>query len=153
MATGAFILPTICTKILDEEPLKFPKDGVRLSFVKEFFDFCGGRDKLEGLTTTNVNDQFVKPATASSQLSFCEHLKGQEHEAVAVAQVFISHAWKYLFLDVVDALIFYFRDQPEIIIWFDLFSNNQHEAVNLDFHWWCSTFKSAIEDFGHTVRY
>ena len=32
-----------------------------------------------------------------------------------------------------------------------MFSNNQHKAVDLDFDWWCNTFKSAIKDFGHTV--
>ena len=50
-----------------------------------------------------------------------------------------------------DSLEFHFRDTPDIIIWFDMFSNNQHKAVDLDFNWWCNTFKSAIKDFGHTV--
>jgi hypothetical protein len=54
-------------------------------------------------------------------------------------------------LDVIDALLFHFREQPDVVIWFDLFANNQHKAVDLKFDWWCSTFKSAIEDFGHTV--
>jgi len=56
-----------------------------------------------------------------------------------------------MFLDVIDALEWHFRDTPDIIIWFDMFSNNQHKAVDLDFAWWCNTFKSAIKDFGHTV--
>ena len=38
-----------------------------------------------------------------------------------------------------------------VFIWFDLFANNQHLAVELDFNWWCGTFKSAIKQFGHTV--
>ena len=75
----------------------------------------------------------------------------QKHEAVGLATVFISHAWKYLFLDVVDALLYHFQHESDIIIWFDLFSNNQHKAVDLDFHWWCNTFKSAIQMFGRTV--
>jgi len=78
-------------------------------------------------------------------------LESQHHPAVGIATVFISHAWKYLFLDVMCALEYHFRDQPDIIIWFDLFSNNQHKAVDLDFDWWCNTFKSAIQQFGHTV--
>ena len=77
--------------VVDGSFLPFPKDGVRLSFIQEFFDFCGGREKLEGLTTTEVCNKFVKPATDSSQLSFCEYLKSQNHGAAAKAEVFISH--------------------------------------------------------------
>jgi hypothetical protein len=67
--------------------------------------------------------------------------------------VFISHAWKYPFLDVMDALRNYFRSEPDIVIWFDVFSVDQHaEAdVDLDFDWWSHSFKSAIKDFGRTV--
>ena len=50
-----------------------------------------------------------------------------------------------------DAVEYHFRDTPDIIIWFDMFSNNQHKAVDLDFDWWCTIFKSAIKDFGHMV--
>ena len=70
------------------------------------------------------------------------------------AAVFISHAWKYQFLDVMDALRNYFRSDPDIIILFDVFSAvNQHATVDvgLDFDWWSHSFKSAIRDFGHTV--
>ena len=42
---------------------------------------------------------------------------------------------------VVDALEYHFREQPDIVIWFDLFSNNQHKTVDLDLDWWCNTFK------------
>ena len=131
--------------------LAFPKDGVKLSYVAEFLAICGGREKLQGLTTTEVSEKFVKPMSESCQSSFCDMLKGQSHPAVGVASVFISHAWKYRFLEVVDALIYHFEDEPSIVIWFDLFSNNQHKAVDLDFQWWSTTFKSAIEQFGRTV--
>ena len=131
--------------------LPFPKTGVTLSFASEFFTACGGRSELEGLTTTEVNEKFVKAMTAPFQSSFCDMLTNQCHPAVGVATVFISHAWKYQFLDVIDALIYHFRDAPRTIIWFDLFSNNQHKAVDLEFRWWSKTFKSVIELFGHTV--
>ena len=67
--------------------------------------------------------------------------------------MFISHAWKYQFLDVLDALQNYFEPEPDIIIWFDVFSVNQHAdtEVDLDFDWWSHSFKSAIRDFGRTV--
>jgi len=125
--------------------------GIKLSSINEFYIASGGKDKLNGLTTTQVNDQYQKPITETSQLSYCEHLKQRESPSVGIATVFISHAWLYKFLDVIDALEWHFRDTPDVIIWFDLFSNNQHKAVDLDFNWWCSTFKSATEDIGHTV--
>jgi hypothetical protein len=135
--------------------LPFPKDGIRLSSINVFYNACGGRDKLIGLTTTEVNEKFLKPITQSSQLSYCELLKsqagGNDNGCIDKAVVFISHAWKYEFLHVIDALEYHLRDTPDIIIWFDLFSNNQHQAVDLDFNWWCNTFKSAIKEFGRTV--
>ena len=134
------------------KPLPFRKHGVRLDYYQEFIAACGGRDSLKGLTTTEVNENFVKPATAHFQSSYCDMLSSQRHAAVGLlATVFTSHAWKYLFLDVIDALLYHFQDEPGIVVWFDLFSNNQHKAVDLDFHWWCNTLKTAIEQFGHTV--
>ena len=67
------------------------------------------------------------------------------------ADVFISHAWKYAFLDVVAAVEAHFLHTPDMVIWFDVFSNNQHKAGGLPFVWWQTTFRSAIEDFKHTV--
>jgi len=133
-----------------KQVLPFPKDGIRLSSIKQFVDYCG-KDNLISLTTTEVNEKYQKPLTESSQLSYCEYLKNQGSPNIGIASCFISHAWKYKFLDVIDALEWHFRETPDIIIWFDLFSNNQHKAVDLDFHWWCNTFKSAIKDFGSTV--
>jgi hypothetical protein len=71
--------------------------------------------------------------------------------AVDRVTVFISHAWKYKFLHVLSALKDHFKDEPDTIIWFDLFSNNQHKASDLPYEWWQTVFKSSIKDFGHTV--
>ncbi|RYG98390.1 tetratricopeptide repeat protein [archaeon] len=95
---------------------------------------------------------FVKPMTAPFQSSFCELLAATSHPAYGErASVFISHAWKYHFLDVVSALQGHFKDEPDIVIWFDMFSNNQHKAVDYDFSWWSTTFRSAIAEFNRTV--
>ena len=71
--------------------LPFPKDGIRLSSMKDFYDACGGKDKLLGLTTTDVNEKYQKPITAASQLSYCEYMKLKSSPAVGQAVVFISH--------------------------------------------------------------
>ena len=71
--------------------LPFPKDGIRLSSIKDFYDACGGKDNLKGLTTTDVNEKYQKPLTANSGLSYCEYLKQQNSTTVGQAVVFISH--------------------------------------------------------------
>lgn len=129
----------------------FPKLGVPLSEFRLFVDKCGGAGALGGLSTTDVNERFLKPLTLQSQASYCELRLSQGSALVQEAQVFISHAWKFTFLEVVEALEHHFRAQPHIVIWFDLFSNNQHRASSNDFNWWCTTFKSAIGQFKHTV--
>ena len=95
--------------------------------------------------------QFQKEMTVASKLSYCDLLmQQQQHPAVGVATVFISHAWKYEFLEVMDALEAFFQSEPDIIIWFDVFSVNQHKE-NLPFEFWSVSFKSAVQDFGRTV--
>jgi tetratricopeptide (TPR) repeat protein len=106
------------------------------------------------MTTTEVCEQCLLAATACESSSYCDMLKRRGSDGVGVATVFISHAWKYSFADVVNALEYHFRDTPDIYIWFDLFSNNQHAAGaagNLPFEWWATTFKSAIAQFRRVV--
>ncbi len=45
----------------------------------------------------------------------------------------------------------YFASEEDVIIWFDIFSNNQHITASLEFEWWSETFKNAIRSFGPTV--
>jgi tetratricopeptide (TPR) repeat protein len=142
----------------------FSKQGISLSYlINEFVENCGGSEALKGLSTTEVCNTFVKPATETCLSSYCDMLLDQQKqksdhdnannskETVSRATVFISHAWKYEFLHVLDALEDHFKDEPGTIIWFDLFSNNQHKASDLPHEWWQTVFKSAIKDFGHTV--
>ena len=136
---------------VDSDAVKpFPNEGMKLSELDLFISECGGRSVLEGLSTYDVNFH-VKLLTNCTKSSYCDYLKTRSPNSVGEAQVFISHAWKYKFLDVVDTLRYHFRDTPDVIIWFDLFSNNQHKTDNLDFFWWSTTFKSAIEKFNHTT--
>ena len=156
MGAGASVnnLPEISPlkQKIKSDSLLFSTKGVKLSYINEFYDLiCGGKKHIKDLTTTEINDIYQKKITDQHKISFCDYLSYLEHPAVGEATVFISHAWKYKFVDVIEALQFHFKDQPDVIIWFDLFSNNQHIAVDLDFAWWCGTFKSAIQKFGYTV--
>ena len=159
----------------------FPEDGIRLSYLTEFIEKeCGGRDKIRDMTTQDICEQFIKPRTKEQGISYVEYLKAIDHQneerrrnqgtttqsgvagerlvdqapitkMVGKAEVFISHAWKYRFIDVIDALHDHFRDKPDIILWFDNFTINQHYTQQKKFNWWSTTFKDAIQNFGHTV--
>jgi len=131
--------------------LPFLKAGVAVSFLEEFISHHGGRSRFDGLTTTQVCEEILKPVTVAAQSSYCEYMESQNHTKVGLATVFVSHAWLFKFMDVVNALQYHFRHSMETIVWFDLFSNNQHRAVSLDFDWWCGTFMSAIEEFSNTL--
>ena len=135
----------------ETELTPFPKFGVKLSFVDEFIEDCGGLEALEGVNTTDLCEYFVKPATARSQSSYCDVLHSMNHPAVGVPNVFISHAWKFVFLDVVAILRHHFRDEPDVTIWFDVFSCNQHHPIEVTSAWLNDTFKKGVGDIGRTI--
>jgi len=91
--------------------------------------------------------------TSASGLSLCAQLQRDgRDEAVGPARWFISHAWKCSFLEVTDAIMHFFQSNNsasgsaaqavvrqkalmETIIWFDLFSNSQHNTAEKPFEW------------------
>jgi tetratricopeptide (TPR) repeat protein len=122
-------------------------------------------------TTTKVCDELVKPWTSSVQNSF-QYLMKEKHSitphphlnviysesyANCKPHYFISHAWKYQFVEVVESLEHYFekhfpdKSNTEIYIWFDLFLNDQWNAPSLTFDWWSTTFFKAVGNIGHTL--
>lgn len=141
----------------------FSKLGIKLSYLLNDFveKDCGGKSNLIGLTTTDVATIFVKPLTSIGKKSFCDQcIERQKKErvksnidvtSVSLAEVFISHSWSCEFLSVLGALEDHFESNPDIFIWFDLFSNNQHEASTHPHDWWQTVFKSAIKEIGFTV--
>ncbi|CAK4794855.1 unnamed protein product, partial [Aphanomyces euteiches] len=65
-------------------------------------------------------------------MSMVEHVRQQPdgHLYVKPATWFVSHAWSYLYLDVVDALDDFFQENgldDAVAVWFCTFCNNQHE--------------------------
>ncbi len=122
-----------------------PQLGIKLSLFEELAELWKCQvDDLSKLTTKDVCEQIVKPLTFQKKTSLTAQLADENNSGVGIASVFISHGWKMKFLDVLDALRFHFREKSkteDIILWFDLFSNNQHECADFDFYWWCTTFK------------
>ena len=68
---------------------------------------------------------------------------------------FLSHAWLYLFLNLVVALEAYVASlppgEPEPFFWFDCLSLDQHANNGQGSDWWRDTFLLAIGAIGHTV--
>jgi hypothetical protein len=132
--------------------------GVRLCFFRHFVDtICGGRGKLQDLTTEEVMQRWVFPATASAKLSYCELLASDASEGVrafvGTATWFYSHAWRYRFLDVVDAAEAFFgqTQEQDPVVWFDVFSVSQHKAGVRPFEWWSSVFLQSIGSMGRVL--
>jgi hypothetical protein len=125
--------------------------GVRLSFLTLFIENNGGEDRFRGLTTKDVMIRLVLPETMSTGLSFCELMLSRGlKENVGDAEWFLSHAWTYLFLDVVSALRSHFND-TDPVIWYDLFSVSQHKTAIRTFDWWNTTFMRVIAAIGQIL--
>jgi tetratricopeptide (TPR) repeat protein len=122
-------------------------------------------------TTTNVCSLLIKPWTERSQCSFQQFMKDsyediphpqlalgyQEGFSTHLPEYFISHAWQYQYVEVVESLELYFQkikpnyNSKEIYLWFDLFLNDQWNAPNRTFEWWSTTFLQAVGDIGNTL--
>jgi tetratricopeptide (TPR) repeat protein len=127
--------------------------GICFSKIDIVIDMLGGRQTLTGKTTSEVNDAFLKPLTKCSELSLCDQLITQPYKGlIAEANVFISHAWKYKFLDVMEAVELFVKHEgrraDETVIWFDMYSNSQHQTGDRPFEWWRGVFINAIKKLG-----
>ena len=81
--------------------IEFNSMGVEVGFFAEFIELCGGRDKLEGLTTTQVNEKFLKGFAAganyyTAKLQQDDYHQGRFKNRVKKPNVFVSHAWMYV---------------------------------------------------------
>ncbi len=56
--------------------------GVRFSYFSLFIEECGGKDKLQDLTTTDICVNFLKSKTLDSKLSLCDQLHNEERTDV-----------------------------------------------------------------------
>ena len=72
--------------------------------------------------------------------------KSGQSEFVGKPNVFVSHAFSYEFLDTVDALVHHLKDELEdAILWWDLFTINQHLDGDWTFECLSNAFRSAIQ--------
>ncbi|TPX72044.1 hypothetical protein CcCBS67573_g05954 [Chytriomyces confervae] len=153
---------SMSTAITDPSKIMSIK-GVHLSYMNQLIE-TWTVEALEGKTTAEVNIEFVMPRTIEQGRSLCDQLSRSENvlesEAVGDSEWFISHAWSYKFLDVVEAINLFFQSykgkgkllhEEDPVIWFDLFSNSQHATGERPFEWWKTTFMSAIKEMKNVV--
>ncbi|KAI8608641.1 Tetratricopeptide repeat-domain-containing protein [Chytriomyces sp. MP71] len=154
---------TVAASVDEEENMSDPKTystkGFPLAFFHSLIGQWGGREALHNLTTTEVCVKFVKPLTERSGLSLCAQYavspSSEDASLVKHASWFVSHAWLYKFMDVIDALDEFCHnnnlDPAKEIFWFDLFSNSQHNIESKTFEWWQTTFMNAVKKIGNVV--
>jgi tetratricopeptide (TPR) repeat protein len=132
-------------------------EGVRLSHFRDFLAYHGGRDKFQGLSVSEVCDKFMKPVTKTLLTSYCDMLRKtvgpneEKHPSIDRAQVYVIYSWSSLFLDVLDALLYTFRDNLGIVIWMDLFSINTHHNLPLTSGWAREVIPAHMKEFDSAV--
>jgi tetratricopeptide (TPR) repeat protein len=164
--TEAVPVTPASTPLVSEQQLPpFSTLGIRFSKIGLIIDLLGGREALAGKTTTQVNEDHLMPLTTQSGLSLCDQLllrpeplsEPANSTVISEANWFISHAWSYLFLDVIEAVeVFVEREilleeRKDVVIWFDLFCSSQHSTQNRPFEWWEGIFKNAVQKLGNVM--
>jgi len=138
----------------DDDEVEVCTLGVSIPFLVNF-----AKTVDPNWTTTDVCVKRVLPETKEAEKAYYELAPDETDEKgnplIGRANYFCSHAWKYKFVNVVNALQVFCKNNElipeETFFWFDLFINNQHLAPNLSYKWWCGRFKEAIRSFGKVV--
>lgn len=107
----------------------------------------------EPLTTTAVCNLVVVPACTGRQ---CAYLDFVDADEVGPATVFVSHAWRYRFANLVAALRSHTdkavaAGQPPPRYFFDLVVNNQILAPARSHSWWSGIFRRSVARIGRVL--
>ena len=160
----------VLSSAMSHKQQNFPKEGMTLQAIRRIRDIVLQINK--DWSTSDVANNLIIPWTQVEKSSLSHYLRKHHmeiphpvlgltyHEAVREqANVFVSHAWKYIFVELVDAIELFASDQVDLgngrdinnfYFWLDLCVNSQCEVHNVPFHWWCTTFQSAVGKIGHT---
>ena len=128
-----------------------PPPGISLAGFQAFIDAHGGRGAFCAMSTADVKYKQVIPITGHKRKSYVAHLLEQQAEA----NKFISHAYEYRFLDVVDAIAAWEARQSTggpFFYYFDLLVVNQHgQSAVVDFKVLRDEFGGSVRAIGHTL--
>lgn len=103
--------------------------GVNFEFFKVFIAKYHS-NMFHNMTTSEVWEHIVKPVTQDSALSYCSLYQAQDKN-IGRAQVMICHDWRFPFTGLITQLQTHFKEDPDIVLWVDIFSFNFH-IHNLD---------------------
>eukprot|EP00300_Choanocystis_sp_HF-7_P018802 c20141_g2_i1.p1 GENE.c20141_g2_i1~~c20141_g2_i1.p1 ORF type:complete len:557 (+),score=125.85 c20141_g2_i1:2-1672(+) len=110
--------------------------------------------ELRKLTTDQVCQMYIKKWTTNDKVSYREMRTRREGAQDELANAFISHAWAYSFVDLIEALKHHFQqtgEQDSVVVWMDVLTHNQHTTQSLEFKDWCNAFFGAIKTFSRTA--
>jgi hypothetical protein len=122
-----------------------PLLGVRLGHLLQL-------DVDRSLTVTQVCDMVIKPATSEAKCSYVDMLQARPDlcQEVAMSTVFVSYAWKYPFMQVLETVARAFPPETTFL-WFDVVTVNQHTSSTVTLPMWLATFGTALSSIGEVV--
>ena len=125
--------------------------GVSVDFLKNFVDQLTAEEKE--FTTAQICQRIIEPKTrARGGGRYVDLVKHQHDDSekpfVGPANVFVSHAWMYKFVDTVDTLAQYAAYDANTFFWIDLFANDQNDTQRKGSDWWTTTLKDQITGAG-----
>eukprot|EP00808_Paulinella_micropora_P008031 g47259.t1 len=125
-----------------------PRRGVSVSLLLATYQRWEAAGLAAGATTDDVVRDLVKPATADQKCSYVELLARsqdpQDRAGVATATVFLSHAWKYTFKQLVEAIAAHWPDKDNVRM-------NQHQTSTVDPDFWFEASRENVRTIGRTV--
>ncbi len=115
--------------------------------------------RLPARTTSQVCVVVVKVDTLAAGQCYAEMLRsrgGSEAADVGVPTMFLSHAWRYSFANLVDAVDAHYEDQLPAIretafVWNDIFVEDQNSSASKPPDYFFNAFKDAVGAIGTTV--
>lgn len=130
-------------------------EGITLAAFHRAVDLAGGRGVVAGKSTAWLKYNVILPHTRAGKCSFSTEIAANSDPARSIrtcgrANVFISHAYDYMFLNVLDAVTAWEAQQPvasgPFFYYFDLFVVNQHGQDGV------VPFEVLRDEFGGGVR-
>ena len=133
------------------KPDNFPKIGIKVSYLDTFIKSIGGEIVLRGLSTATLVEKILKPLLDKEETtSYCQKLLIEKDPNIGISSVVIVHSWYNVFLDVINTIQYYFNNEPDTIIWFDMFCLDLHKEIS-SFDEFCNSYKNAIKSFNYVV--
>ena len=135
--------------------------GERKRFRREHVEW------LSGLSTDEVCGQIIKPETSAAawpaeqrERSYAQMVLAREAggsvDGIGKATVFASHAWTFVFEELVESLRFFEKQQKAAgakpsLFWLDIFVVDENAAHTYPSEWWQVSFTQAVGTIGHTA--